>query len=315
MEIRPAQTEDISDIVSLLKISLGESLTPKSETYWRWKHVNNPFGPSPVLLAFEKEHLVGVRAFMRWKWEMDGHSFNAVRAVDTATHPDFQGRGIFKTLTLALLENCKKEGVRFVFNTPNQQSRPGYLKMGWRDAGRMSVQVRPLNPLEKLLPLQKDGRKDDIISILESPGLSDLLKADAMFSKKLRTSVTVDYLRWRYLEVPIVKYIAIHDKEEAAETLLFARLKKSRIGTEFRITDLFCSQQQVPAGFTKLVKRAARFSRADYITCSGAIRGRFSLGVQRRGPITTFRLLDWDGSHMLENFGNWAPSLGDLELF
>src|SRR5690606_10847180 len=148
-------------------------------------------------------------------------SFNAVRAVDTATHPDFQGRGIFKKLTLALLENCKNEGVRFVFNTPNQQSRPGYLKMGWRDAGRMAVQLRPLNPLEKLLPLPKEGEKDSISSILESPGLSDLLKADAMFSKKLRTSVSVDYLRWRYLEVPIVQYIAIHDKEEAGGTLLF----------------------------------------------------------------------------------------------
>ena len=66
-----------------------------------------------------------------------------MRAVDTATHPEYQGRGIFTRLTHAALDELEREGVAFVFNTPNDQSRPGYLKMGWDVVGRLPVLVRP----------------------------------------------------------------------------------------------------------------------------------------------------------------------------
>ena len=69
-------------------------------------------------------------------------TLRAVRAVDTATHPDHQGRGLFTALTLHALEACRAEGVAFVFNTPNDVSRPGYLKMGWREVGRPAAAAR-----------------------------------------------------------------------------------------------------------------------------------------------------------------------------
>src|SRR5688572_23337100 len=106
MDIREATDSDIPEIIALLKISLGESLMPKSERYWRWKHIENPFGRSPVILCWDEGKLVGVRAFMRWEWISEGQLYRAVRAVDTATHPDYQGKGIFKKLTLSLVESC-----------------------------------------------------------------------------------------------------------------------------------------------------------------------------------------------------------------
>ena len=33
-----------------------------------------------------------------------------------------------------------------MFNTPNDQSRPGYLKMGWQLVGRLPVLARPRSP-------------------------------------------------------------------------------------------------------------------------------------------------------------------------
>jgi N-acetylglutamate synthase-like GNAT family acetyltransferase len=65
MQIRAANDSDIPAIIDLLKISLGETLLPKSENYWRWKHIENPFGPSPVLLAVEDNNLIGVRALQK----------------------------------------------------------------------------------------------------------------------------------------------------------------------------------------------------------------------------------------------------------
>lgn len=69
MILRKATPSDVPAIVSLLKLSLGEGLIPKSETYWNWKHKENPFGASEILLADEEGQLIGVRAFMRWNWE------------------------------------------------------------------------------------------------------------------------------------------------------------------------------------------------------------------------------------------------------
>ena len=46
------------------------------------------------------------------------------RAVDTATDPEFQGRGIFTRLTLEALDALPAEGVELVFNTPNARASP-----------------------------------------------------------------------------------------------------------------------------------------------------------------------------------------------
>ena len=98
MIIRPATYDDTPAIIELLKKSLGESMIPKSAALWSWKHEQNPFGPSFVLLAEENNELIGVRAFMQWQWVWNDKIYRAIRAVDTATHPKHQGRGIFKKL-------------------------------------------------------------------------------------------------------------------------------------------------------------------------------------------------------------------------
>src|SRR5207245_291635 len=41
------------------------------------------------------------------------------------------------------LDELATDGVELVFNTPNRQSLPGYLKMGWREVGRLPAAVRP----------------------------------------------------------------------------------------------------------------------------------------------------------------------------
>jgi hypothetical protein len=64
MQIRPATPQDKPAMIELLKKSLGEGLIPKSEALWTWKHEQNPFGASFVLLAEENGALIGLRAFI-----------------------------------------------------------------------------------------------------------------------------------------------------------------------------------------------------------------------------------------------------------
>ena len=147
MKIREASKDDTSGILNVLKASLGETSSRKTERVWNYKHVNNPFGKSLVLLAEENNQVIGVRAFMRWKWQYGENIYSALRAVDTATHPDHQGKGVFKKLTLKALEIAGEMGDHFVFNTPNTQSKPGYLKMGWKEVAKLNVRLVPVNPI------------------------------------------------------------------------------------------------------------------------------------------------------------------------
>jgi GNAT superfamily N-acetyltransferase len=150
VSVRRFSPEDLPDVLELLDACLGGGPAGRRPPeLFRWKHLDNPFGTSFLLLAAADGRLVGLRAFMRWQFLAGGRVVSAARAVDTATHPDFQGMGIFTRLTLAALDEVRGQ-VDLVFNTPNAKSRPGYLKMGWREVGRVPVTVRVRRPLRLL---------------------------------------------------------------------------------------------------------------------------------------------------------------------
>jgi GNAT superfamily N-acetyltransferase len=326
MEIREATEADIPAIVALLKLSLGESLMPKSEEYWRWKQIENPFGQSPALLCWEGSTLIGVRAFMRWQWKEEGRLYSAVRAVDTATHPDHQGKGIFKKLTLALVDFCKEKD-HFVFNTPNAQSKPGYLKMGWEEAGKLPINVTVMRPVGMLSNFiyHRDGVKmedSSLIHYLEHPGL-DALVADQLDEiKNITTNFSRSYLKWRYLDVPVAEYVAIGEEEGSKLTgLIIGRIKKSRLGNEFRVTDYFSSGERAGDGLIAQIRKNKKRWKIDYCTTTGTAEVReksflryFTLKAPI-GPVVTVRSLGLTDLSALKNFNKWSPSLGDLELF
>lgn len=325
--VQEASEKDIPEIVELLKLSLGESLMPKSESYWRWKHIDNPFGISPVLLYREDSLLVGVRAFMRWKWMKDGMIYNAVRAVDTATHPAQQGKGIFKKLTLELVSNCKEHGISFIFNTPNSQSMPGYLKMGWEEAGKLPVNLvvnKPINLLKNILfgtTTSGSLHEDDLKSTLNHPDIDELLVLQSNKRGGLSTYISREYLIWRYVSVPVVKYVhAVEIVGGKLTGLAIGRVKKSKFGTELRITDCFLSDDTDGTQLAKNIRALRKIHKIDFTTMSGTSISNFRklspLGVSLKiGPIVTIRPLAMSDLDILDDFKGWSPSLGDLELF
>ena len=91
--MREAHDEDLPAILRLLRDSMGRAEDDRFELLFRWKHLDNAFGPSPMWVACDGDRIVGLRTLMRWEFERADAIFRCVRAVDTATHPDYQGRG------------------------------------------------------------------------------------------------------------------------------------------------------------------------------------------------------------------------------
>ena len=147
MEIRPASVDDRPAINALLRRALNVGDDPRYDRFLEWKHRANPFGSSYEWVATIDDVVVGYRSFLRWELIVDGAVRSAVRAVDTATDPEHHGKGVFRALTEQGVEHLAADGVAWVFNTPNDASRPGYLKMGWSVVGRLPVAVMARSPL------------------------------------------------------------------------------------------------------------------------------------------------------------------------
>ena len=332
MQLRAATPGDKPAIIDLLRKSLGESTIPKSEILWNWKHEENPFGPSYLLLAEEDEKLVGVRAFMKWEWGWKGQIYKAIRAVDTATDPAYQGRGIFKKLTLEQLAICKREGVSFVFNTPNSQSKPGYLKMGWVEQGKLPLKFKLLRPLSMAyLRLFRENKSvetvDHLSPVIEwEPNIVPLVKKAVITGDYLSTRISPEYVSWRYERNPLFRY---HYFTDHTNFLIISRMKKHSFGCELRLVEFFllngnANPQTVGKEAKRQVMEYCKVNKVDFISLSGLQCSLYKdcctwmgfVPIRSMGPSITLRDLNMNSSFQeLLTMKNWAFSLGDLELF
>lgn len=331
--IRRAGAEDRPAVVALAAQALGWAPGEPHAQLFDWKHDQNPFGASPMWVAADAGRIVGFRAFLRWEFAgPDGEPVRAVRAVDTATHPDSQGRGIFTRLTLTALEQLAEEGVSFVFNTPNDQSRPGYLKMGWQLVGRVPVAVRlggPARALSMLRARVPAGKWSVANRIGQSAAevFGDAAATDELLTRvapaagrrpggpgPLRTRRSGDFLRWRYAEAPLGYRVLCLPGGPSAGLAVF-RLRRRGTALEATIDDLLVPPGE-PASVGRLVRAVRRASRADYAIAVPAVGGvsHGLLPLPNQGPLLTWRRVaahDDRGSRM----SDWAFSLGDIELF
>ncbi|MBT8208605.1 MAG: GNAT family N-acetyltransferase [Acidimicrobiia bacterium] len=216
VSIRRFEDRDLPAVLEVLRAALGETAVLKrTEALFGWKHFHNPFGRSIILLAESEGRVAGVRAFMRWDLQTPGGDvLRCVRAVDTATHPDFGRRGIFSSLTMAALEEAEAAGVDMVFNTPNEKSGAGYLKMGWGTVGPIGVLVHPTYRLAT-----KSVASDvlpDPAEFLKDPVAAEALDGADRRALGLRTVRSPEYRSWRFTQHPTARYFAVRADDSAA---------------------------------------------------------------------------------------------------
>jgi GNAT superfamily N-acetyltransferase len=322
--VRRAHERELPDILTLAAAALGWRDGEPNEALFRWKHRENPFGSSPMWVAEVDGRLAGFRTFVRWQWERDlePRIAHAVRAVDTATHPDFQGRGIFTKLTLAAIDELADEGIDFVFNTPNAQSRPGYVKMGWKVVGRLPVRVRLCGPsaaarmLTSRVPADKWSIESEAgatpsVAFANAAALGSLLASQPPV-RGLRTCRSVGFLRWRYGLEPL-GYRVLLATEDAVDGLLIFRLRMRGGAVEAVVDDVIVPEAR-PDVERRLVRELARRSGADYLIRID--HRRFPPGgfapLPNQGPILTWRAVT---ESTMPTLPEWDVRLGDIELF
>ena len=312
LDIRPATPGDRSAILELGRASLGWGDDPRYEQLFAWKHDDNAFGPSYMWVATDGDRVVGLRAFMRWEFVRGGEVLRAVRAVDTATHPDYQGRGLFTAMTMHGLDEVRGDGVDFVFNTPNEQSRPGYLKMGWETVGNLPVAVRVRNPASVLTVA-----KSRVASSLWPTPLDEGASIEAILERRevapevthdpraLATNRSNAFVSWRY-GAPFLGYRAV----ESDRGVVIVRLRSRGGADELVLLDAFDLDVRASDRVATSVMRNSGATHALRIGPADPRRG--FVGYPGGGPMLTWRGVNSKSKPPLPN---WCLTMGDIELF
>jgi hypothetical protein len=242
--------------------------------YLVWKHVQNPAGKSFVLVAEEDSRLVGLRIFMLWDFHINGRAYKALRPVDTAVHKDYQGKGLFKKLTLQGLD-MMKGNFDFIFNTPNNNSLPGYLKMGWTqlDSGT-AFYFTPVIPLPKTTRFIEDRKLDSSEKITE-------------------------FIKWRY-SPSRYKWATFSD-----HSVIIYRIEKRRFFNLVVIVDSFFTKQNLKRNVKSICSREKSLGYIFlYSKKTQKLKSFFS--SKRGSPV----IVSKDANGILDQF-NFA--LGDVE--
>ena len=312
LELREAGPDDRPAILDLCRATLGWGDDPRFERLFEWKHERNAFGPSYCWVAADAGEVVGVRLFMRWEFRRGGQTMRAVRAVDTATHPDHQGRGIFTTLTLHGLEAVAADSVEFVFNTPNDKSRPGYLKMGWSQVGRLPAAVRLAGP-GGAVRAARSRVPADLWPVASTAGTafvdwierrSDIAFAEPQHS--LHTAWTIDRLAWRY-SLPELGYRVLDHRN----TSVVFRLRRRGAALELVVCGTF--GDHTARAIDRAIGAAVSATGASYgLRLGPPAVARGVVPLPGGGPVLTWRGF---GAGSMPALSDWALTMGDIELF
>jgi GNAT superfamily N-acetyltransferase len=310
--VRPATADDRPAILALAQRSLGWAGDERDRAFFAWKHDQNPFGPSPAWVAEADGALLGVRTFLRWDLQRGHEALHCVRAVDTATDPDAQGRGIFRTLTLHAVEELTAAGLDAVFNTPNAQSRLGYLKMGWSDLVRPTLDVVPRAPwsVVTMARSQAGAQKWSLAVDVGAPAAEVLATDEAaalvprlVRPARLATPRTIELLRWRYSFEPL----AYRAAEVRGGWCVF-RVRRRGPSLEVAVCEWLSDEAD-----RRALRRIVKASGADYAVGLGLSPLRQGVvPLPGRGPHVTWRPLAHPGVPRPQDL---AFGLGDLELF
>lgn len=332
VRVRWYEDRDEAGVLAVLREALPGS---KSETpdLWRWKHTKGAFGPSYVVVAeADGGEIAAVTALMRWRLRHEGEVWHAGRPVDTATSAKFRRLGIFRRMTEFAMTELPGMGVPFGLSTPNTESMPGFLRLGWSKVDIESGLIRPCKPLRlSFRVIRHRLRKSEpapsgglfrMSELAEHPLLGRLVDQYNTWDRgNLRTDKTQAYLAWRYSGLPERHYEALWREHEGRMLgALVVRPYVSRGLRVLAVMELITADADPELGRT-LVRDAIAAADPDIITAHfardsvqhQALASAGFRGDPRPSPAVISIALD-RALEEQRTEASWGLTMGDLEF-
>jgi GNAT superfamily N-acetyltransferase len=129
MDFKPIQADDTSlaRYAALFRACFPNA-SHLGETYLRWLYQSNPDGVVVGFDAIEGDRLAGHYACIPVSMDVAGKRTRGLLSLNTATHPDFQGQGLFTKLAAKTYEYAAEKGFSGVYGIANANSTPGFIR-------------------------------------------------------------------------------------------------------------------------------------------------------------------------------------------
>jgi len=196
----------------------------KDEAYVDWLYYQNPFGRVYCSLAMDEDLIVGQYIVIPIEFIINGYRIRGGLSLNTFTHPDYRGKGIFTELAENVYSLLEADGVAFTVGMPNDSSRPGFLKyLKFEERYSVYRMIRLFSPHSKFPiwakrkiasapfgPFNKSkfvlrNLKFNICKHLENAWIEELWKEE-LANKAIGFVQNPDYISWRYDSHPRFEY-------------------------------------------------------------------------------------------------------------
>lgn len=125
-----------------------ERFTP---SYLEWLYVGNPDGRAFGFDAWEGNELAAHYVCVPAQASIDGRLVRVLLSLNTATHPRFQGQGLFTKLAAMTYEAAANSGYDAVYGVANANSTPGFVR-------KLGFQL--VRPLEARVGIGRIGKRN-----------------------------------------------------------------------------------------------------------------------------------------------------------
>ena len=114
-----------------------------TKEYLIWQYLDNPNGTVVSYNAWTQEgELAAHYAAIPIKMIIGGQEEYGLLSLNTATHPEHQGQGLFVKLASATYDFAKENGYKFVIGVANENSTHGFLKrLGFELIAPLDVKI------------------------------------------------------------------------------------------------------------------------------------------------------------------------------
>ncbi len=224
IQIRSFEEKDRENCLRLL----AETFSGQSDAdTFRWRFEKAPKGQPILLCAHHRNRLVSFNSWIPWKFLHRGQTFTGYQSGESATHPEFRGRGIFSEILREGEKKARDLNIDFLFGFPSRMSYGSFYRQGYYPIAQYGFRIRPLN-----FVWTRRGRAAG-----ETGSSCPTVPATVLHqSEKITPVFDTEYLRWRYLENS-KRYVLVDFKENNLEAFFVLRENKRKFFRELLLLD------------------------------------------------------------------------------
>lgn len=244
-------------------------LSKMTREQFYYKHLSNPDCDENIstIVDYESGKARGTNSFMGCVIRIDQQDFRALQSCDTAVLEQYRGKHIFSNLITRALDYCNGETQTLLFGFPNQNSYPGFIKLGFKEIGEFENYYAVLRPfrfaLSRMLHFKTNKRDFEMkkwrYGELDYEMSMNLELSDADLElingrKKIFIKKSKEFYEWKLKYMPKGKVAYIYVRKEGALRAFFVLFRRKDSVCEMADWFIDCEEKQIIKGLNCVLK-------------------------------------------------------------